>query len=351
MKNYIYKLVAALSLVFMATSCDPGDNTLTTLATVTFPAPLTATPDNVVLTAENKYESVITISWPAVAFPVDAPVTYAIQIDVASDTIGATGWANAKRFLVGEDVLSKSFLGSELNDIAKGLGLAIDVPGQLVVRAEATLDHTVYSPTVLFNVTPFTEVITETQIYMPGGYQGWNPATAATLAAIDNGVFQGYITFPVGQLEFKFTTGPNWDEFYGADEAGNFAEGGDTNLVAPAAGSYQVTVNLNTMTYTLTPFSWGVIGTATAGGWDADTDMVYDYQNHVWKFTGALVAGALKFRLNDSWTINYGSINNDEGIAYLDNSGAHTITEAGNYIVTFVVNPDPATATYTVTLQ
>src|SRR4051812_45793935 len=100
MKNYIYKLAAAFGILFLAASCDPGDNTLTTLATVTFPAPLTATPDNVVLTADNKYESVITISWPAVEFPIDAPVTYAIQIDVASDTIGDTGWANAKRFLV-----------------------------------------------------------------------------------------------------------------------------------------------------------------------------------------------------------------------------------------------------------
>lgn len=351
MKNYIYKLVAALSLVFFAASCDPGDDTLTTLEAVSFSAPLTATPDNIVLNADNKYESVVTISWPAVKFPVDAPVTYAIQIDVASDTIGNTAWANAKRFVVGEDVLSKSFLGSELNSLAKSLGLAIDVPGELVVRAEATLDRTIYSPAIVVTVTPFTETISETQLYMPGAYQGWNPATAATLAAIDSGVFQGYITFPAGQLEFKFTADPDGNVTYGADEMGNFAEGGNANFVAPAAGSYEVTVNLNTMTYTLTPFSWGVVGTATPGGWDADTDMVYDYQNQVWKFTGALVPGALKFRLNDGWAVNYGSINNDEGIAYLDNPGAHTINEGGNYIVTFVVNPDPATATYTVTLQ
>lgn len=350
MKNYIYKLAAAFSLLFLAASCSTGDDTLTTLSTVTFSAAPNVTPNTIVLSPANNYESVVTISWPAVQFPVNAPVTYAIQIDVASDIVGGTAWANAKRFVAGENVLSKSFLGSELNAIAKDLGLAVDEPGQLVVRVEATLNQTVYSAESAFTVTPFLDVITETQIYMPGAYQGWNPAEAATLQAIENGVFQGYITFPAGQLEFKFTKGPNWDDFYGNNEQGNFAEGGDTNLAAPAAGSYQVTVNLNTMTYTLTPYSWGVVGTATPGGWDVDTDMVYDYQNQQWTFTGALVAGALKFRLNDQWAVNYGSVNNDEGIAYFDNSGAHTIAEAGNYVVTFAVNPDPATATYTVTL-
>lgn len=350
MKKYISKLLVVCMLGLAAVSCE-DDSNLTTLATVVFDSGLTATPNTVVLTPANKNETVTTISWPEVNFPVDAPVTYALQIDVANDTIGTSAWQGAVNLAAGEDVLSKSFTGSELNAIALGMGFPQDVASQLVVRVSATLDRTVYSHAIPLTVTPFVEIITLTQIYMPGAYQGWNPATAATLPAIENGVFQGYITLPAGSLEFKFTTEPNWDNPYGNDANGNFALGDTTtNLSAPAAGSYQVTVNLNNMTYTLTPYDFGIIGTATPGGWDADTDMAWDYQNQYWTWTGDLVPGALKFRLNDSWTVNYGTDANGT-VMYFDNQGAHNVTDAGTYKVTFAVNPDPATAAYSVTLQ
>lgn len=350
MKKYFYNFMVFVALGLLGICCD-DDTEKTVLADVRFSGKPMVTPDAIVLTPDNKYESVTTISWADVDYPVDAPVTYALQFDVASDTIGASAWENAIRIPVGEAVLARSFLGAELNDIAKDLGLAVDVPGELVVRAEAYLDRTVYSHASKITVTPFVEIITATQLYMPGQYQGWQPATAATLDATEAGVFRGYITFPAGQLEFKFTETPNWDVNYGKDDNGNLVADGPHNLVAPAPGSYEVTVNLNTMTYTLTPYSWGVIGTATAGGWNSDTDMTYDYVDKVWTFTGNLVSGALKWRLNDSWTVNYGPINNTDGIAYFDNQGAHTIGVAGTYIVTFALDADPATAHYTVTMQ
>ncbi len=46
------------------------------------------------------------------------------------------------------------------------------------------------------------------------------------------------------------------------------------------------------------------------------------------------VSGALKFRLNDAWTINYGADANGN-VMYFDNQGAHNVTEAGNYTVIF----------------
>jgi hypothetical protein len=233
--------------------------------------------------------------------------------------------------------------------MALSLGLQIDIQGKIVVRAIATLDRAVYSKAVLLNVTPF-----ELMMYMPGQYQGWNPETAAKLRGIEEGVFQGYATFPEGQLEFKFTPKKNWDAFYGSTGGNGIALQDDDNLSVPAAGTYQITVNLNTLTYIAVPYAYGIIGTATPGGWDADTDMTFDHVAERWTYTGDLVPGALKFRLNDTWTINYGSANGEageiaNGTVVLDNSGAHTINDAGNYTVTFVVNTPPSTATYTVT--
>lgn len=355
MKRYVKNVCALGFMILACVSCE-DDAELTTLQQVSFTAPIEATPNSIVLATDNAYQSVVTVSWTDVLFPIAAPVTYTLAIDVAADTFGENGWANAERIPVGEDVLSTSILGSDLNDIALDLGLISDVEGELMFRVEAYMDRFVYSDPVAISVTPYTEEIAFGQLYMPGSYQGWDPLTAAVLPAIAVGVYQGYITILAPQgLGFKFTTAPNWDEFYGLDSNGNFAQGGDTDLTLPAYGSYQITVNLNTLTYTFTPYSWGIIGPSTPGGWDSDTDMFYDYTNSQWKFTGALNAGALKFRLNNEWTINYGTEdgNNGEimdGSVYLDNPGAHTINVAGNYEVTFVVDPNnPATATYSVT--
>ena len=355
MTRYLKTVTLLAFTMLLCISCEE-DAELTTLQEVSFASPIQATPESIILSDANAYQPVLNVSWMDVQFPIEAPVTYTLAIDVAADTFGENGWANAERFVVGEDVLSTSFVGGDLNDIAADLGLESDVEGELVLRVEAYMDRYVYSEPVTIAVTPYTQEVAFGQIYMPGSYQGWDPATAAVLPAIATGVYQGYITILAPQgLGFKFTPEPNWDTFYGLDTNGNFAQGGDTDLTLPNYGSFQITVNLNTMTYTFTPYSWGIIGPSTPGGWDSDTDMFYDYANFQWKYTGPLNPGALKFRLNDMWPTNYGTEdgNNGEitnGTMYLDNPGAHTINTAGNYEVTFVVDPNnPATATYSVT--
>ena len=44
-------------------------------------------------------------------------------------------------------------------------------------------------------------------------------------------------------------------------------------MMTEEAGFYQIVVDLNEKTYTLTPIAIGIIGPATPSGWDADTDM------------------------------------------------------------------------------
>lgn len=365
MKKYINKLFVICSLLFLGVSCE-NDAVLTTLEQVSFSGPVEATSNTIVLSTENENQSVLTISWPAVKFPIQAPVTYALEFDLPANAIGATAWSKAVRVAVGENVLSKSFIGSELNKLAIKLGLPADVATKIVVRVEATMDRKSYSEAIELIITPFVKQVVFGEIYMPGSYQGeWNVETAAALKTIDNGIYQGYVTFPATEgLGFKFTSERNWDQFYGADANGNILDGSDTNFAVAQAGSYQMTVNLNTGKWTATPFSWGVVGDATAApttedanyGWNHSIGMTYDHQTNIWKFRGELRVGNVKFRLNDSWTINYGAKNNDEGIMYLDNSGAHYIGEAGTYEITFSIQEKdattglfPATATYTVT--
>ncbi|MFP3467768.1 SusE domain-containing protein, partial [Leifsonia sp. SIMBA_070] len=87
-----------------------------------------------VLLEDNADLDAITISWQAVTFPIEAPVTYAVQFDVPSDITGSNAWLHATRFEVGQDVLSKTFLVRDLNKIAADLGLPADKANKLIVR-------------------------------------------------------------------------------------------------------------------------------------------------------------------------------------------------------------------------
>lgn len=356
MKKYINKLFLVGSLLFLGTSCD-NEAQITTLTTVKFPSEIEASSSTLVLTEDKADDSVLLLSWPAVAFPIAAPVTYMIQIDLVGDTSGNDAWQKSKQVTVGEDALSKSFLGIDLNKIAIDFGLVPGVKGTLVARVVATMDHTVYSDPITLTITPYVKSIVFGEIFMPGSYQGWNIDTAAALAEIQLGIYQGYMTAPAGSgLGFKLNKARNWDQFYGAGATNaDLKNKSDTDFILPAEGSFQMKVNLNTLKWSATPYSWGIVGDGTPGSWDNSTPMSYDHQLKVWKVTANLVSGNLKFRLNNNWTVNYGPKNATDGIVSLDDPGAHYIGEAGTYDITFKINEIdpasngyPATAIYTI---
>ncbi len=176
---------------------------------------------------------------------------------------------------------------------------------------------------------------------VPGGYQGWDPANTTTVLASPNedGKYEGYIYFPDDNSEFKITDGPTWDVNYGDDgEDGTLNQNG-ANIKAPTAGLYLIEVDLNTLTYTLTRTEWGIIGSATAGGWDSDQNMTYDPATRTLSAQLDLVAGEIKFRANDDWGLNYG----DDGADALLERGAANIAipSAGNYLIQlFLDKPD-----------
>ena len=352
MKKYINKLFLLGSLLFLGASCENEAAQVTTLKTVKFSNKIEVSTATLVLTEDMADNTVELISWPAVTFPVGTPVTYAIQFDLMNVVTGPTAWQKAKRIEVGEDVLSKSFTAAELNKIAVDLGLPTDVAGKLAVRVEAVLDHKIYSDFIPLTVTPYKKTLVIGEMFMPGSYQGWDVNTAAVLKEIQIKVYQGYMTVPAGAgLEFKLNPEKNWEVFYGAGASNSELEKkSDKDFLLPGAGSYQVKVNLNTLKWTATPYAWGIVGPSQPGGWDNSTPMSYDHQNKTWKITTSLVPGALKFRLNNSWTINYGPADPSKNTINLDNGGAYEIGEAGTYEVTFKIEEtDPASDGYPAT--
>ena len=117
------------------------------------------------------------------------------------------------------------------------------------------------------------------------------------------------------------------------------------NIIVPATQQgafYKVTFNDKTLAYQfdfLRYPSIGIIGSATPGGWDTDTNMD-DKGNGVFEITLDLVDGEAKFRANDSWDVNWGAKDFPSGIGL--QGGDNIPVPAGRYKITF----KPATGEY-----
>ena len=173
-------------------------------------------------------------------------------------------------------------------------------------------------------------------LYMAGDANGWNQID---ILNSDDGVhFTGYMY--LNQNGFKFSTQPNWDGTnYGADfdtapDAGNI-------VITEEAGFYQVDVDLSAKTYTLTPFTIGIIGNATPTGWDGDTNMTYNPEERCWELKDVtLKDGEMKFRHTNDWSLSWGG--------ELDNlttqNGPNIAVAAGTYDIKLEVNFAEGTA-------
>ncbi len=349
MKKMLNKIFIALLAVAAFSACKK-EGVLTYLDVVTFPPGFTASTSSVVLQPANDNSSVITFSWQQVVFKIDAPVTYKLQLDVPSDTIGTGGWANAYTVEVGSNVLSKSFLGIDLNTIAlTKLGMMQDSANTMVARAVAVLDRSVYSDAATVMVNPYKSVVLK-KLWVPGDYQGWNPGGAPTLseAAGHPNMYEGYVYIPTGgSYQFKMTPQADWTPTAYGDATGNSGDiieanyaGG--NMMVSDGGYYELTADLNAMKWTATKTTWSIIGDATPGGWGSDTQMTYDATNQVWKVTADMsAAGSFKFRANNDWKIDFG-VDGSNNLVYADSpffgytGGLNNLSvpSSGNYTIT-----------------
>lgn len=166
-------------------------------------------------------------------------------------------------------------------------------------------------------------------LYLPGNAQGWTPATApAVRSANMDGTYTGYALM---NGDFKFTKARNWDAEYNftyfTTLSSNIVQGGGTNLNIADKGYYRFDVDLVNKSVSATQVTWGVIGSATADGWNSDQDMTYNETDDCWEATLTLTAGKIKFRANDAWDINLGG----SALTDLTEGGSDLDVSAGTY--------------------
>src|SRR5690606_2158015 len=134
---------------------------------------------SLILTKENAEDTLITFNWTKSDFGYKAAITNVIQFDVQGGD-----FSSAKEVIADVGTLSKQFTGVDINTLLLSMDLPTGEPASIIARLKtqitsATLDP-VYSGVVNLQATPFSLI---SYIYVPGDYQGWNPATADSLTS------------------------------------------------------------------------------------------------------------------------------------------------------------------------
>jgi hypothetical protein len=293
-------------------------------------------------------EALIPFSVTAADFGMQGEVTYSLQMDV----VGAS-FANSVE--LGSSKTNLIEIQTEkLNDALIAKGLPLEVASNVEFRVKATIVQPlspIYGKTVTLSVTPYDAFVAFPLMYVPGDYQSWNPGNLnTTLKSVGyNSTYTGFIHILSGSGEFKFNEEPDWvdGKNYGDTGAdGTLDSQADaSNIKVTKFGTYEMTVDLATKTYTLSePKLWGIIGNATAGGWDAETPMNFNKDLNILTITTDLAVGEMKFRANQSWDYNFGP---KDGAMIKDGDNI-PVAEAGNYTITLNFNI-PGEVSYTLT--
>ena len=282
--------------------------------------------------------NVLQVTWnkPQVGFS-PAPA-YFVQIDLSG-----SNFANAQEFPAGNE-LQRVIKNADINNKLLSLSVEGGVPVDIEVRIKAKFSDykIVYSEALPLTVTPYTTILdlsTEWGVVGSGTPGGWGGGDILDLPFYQTdvaGVIVAYVTLQDGEIKFRKNNGT---VNVGDDNNDLTLEPNGANIPV-TAGTYKITFDTSAMTYTIEPYTWGLVGDATPNGWNGpDLKLEYNPYNDNWKAAVTLTAGDIKFRLNNDWATNYGDTGAD---GTLDTGGDNITVSAGNYIVTF----DPKRGTY-----
>ncbi|MEY3874658.1 MAG: hypothetical protein RL363_1379 [Bacteroidota bacterium] len=352
MKTLFNKFLFVATLSSMLWACKK-EGQLVTLGTGT-PAVITTSATSVVLTKPNLANVAVTVSVAPADFGFDAAVTNTLQIAKTG-----TSFASPKEVIMSTGATSKSFTHLEMNNLLLSMGLAPEVAGSIDIRLKSTISTSVnpiYSNVKAVTATPFALIGI---LYMAGAHNGWTFANDSVVSPEGDGIYSAIIQFKQSKSMFKLSKTKEWSNVYGSSSEdvisallvgpGDIPKaivGPDLTSPYTTLDNYKVVANTNTLAISYEIFSWGLIGSATPGGWNDDTPMKYNNTTKTWSLTVNLTAGDIKFRKNHNWGLSLGGSNGN----LTSDNGPNIPVTAGNY--TIVANINEAaynTSTYTIT--
>ncbi|GAB3165312.1 hypothetical protein GCM10027291_08320 [Telluribacter humicola] len=290
----------------------------------------------IVLYRDEANNEVLTISWQKPDYGFQAGAAYSILFDrKGGDFSKAVAIATGTQ-------LKKSFTAAELNPILLQLGLVAGSAADLDIKVQAKLGEAtvLVSPLATLQATPYLDKLdlsTPWGIVGSAAVNGWDGPDMPFYQTDKENIVVAYVTLATGDIKFRKDN--KWDLNYGDDGANGTLEVGGANI-AVKAGTYKITLDLNALTYTITKYAWGLVGSATPNGWDGpDVPLTYDPSSDQWRAVVTLKEGELKIRQNGDWAVNYGGANGT-----LELGGGNIAVTPGTYLVSV----NFAKGTYTV---
>lgn len=327
MKNIFKKSIILLSLLLVFGACDdnefielnPNANTV-----------LSSDASSIVITEDLALDNVLNLSWTDPEFGFDAAATYNVLMDFAGGDFTAPQIVN-----VGSE-LSKTFLGQELNGKLLSLGVVPEEATNIDFKIKVTLSDSqeMFSEPITINVTAFSSLLDlSTNLGVvgsatPGGWGTENIPDLPFFTTDTPDVYVAYVTLKDGFIKFRKDN--LWTENFGDDGNDGTLEASGADIPVDA-GTYKITVNMADLTWTKEEFTWGLVGSATPNGWDGPDFMLnYNSYQNDWRTVVTLIEGAVKFRFNNNWDLNYGDSGADGS---LETGGDDIMVSAGHYLV------------------
>lgn len=251
-----------------------------------------------------------------VTFPVteDGEIWFAFADDL---TVSSNDWSNVFGCLEGN---GNNYVGEKGKLVRRN---EIDNDGSFKVSVAGDAKYIKVTVDMLDGWYLIEKINYAEHYYAIGGDTGWSSCYTLYGANAD-GKYTGY-----GYLsqEFKFKpNADNWDGDLEFISDGRVGDVGGPNCPAPAAGFYQINLDVAAGTYYLQEIEKvGIIG--GFNGWGGDEFLTYNVSEGCWEGTVTFTEGTeYKFRANSDWAINWGG----EASALWEN-GANLWADAGTY--------------------
>jgi starch-binding outer membrane protein SusE/F len=309
----------------------------------------TASTSTLVMLRDNSDKDALTVSWATPDYGFKAAPSYSVTVVKKGGD-----FSKATPLGVGSD-LKKIFKTAEFNNAIIALGLVPNVAGDVDIRVEALVGVATKLVSNILSIKA-TAYVDKFDPSTPWGVvgdatpNGWNGPDLpmvklldANKKAVPNNLV-AYVTLADGQIKFRRNN--DWGVNLGSSlsvepdpaQSGSLATNGKN--IGVKKGTYKITIDTLANKYKIEAFTWGVVGDATANGWNGpDQALRYDAVLDVWYGVVTLNDGAIKFRQNNDWANNLGSTSSAEpdpiaAAGSLVANGKNFGVKKGTYLVT-----------------
>ena len=333
--------------------------------------PITLVPSStadLTLLVSNASNKAISFNWNESAYGTNV-INYALQMDVAGNNFATP------QVLKTGTTLNSSITVNDLNSLAIAAGIIGGSTKSMEFRVVSYLGTTYATKMVTSNVvsvklTTFTPVPPALYIVGDATDGGWSnpvPLPSQQFSRIDAVSYGIVVKLTAGKSYLLLPLNGDWGHKYGGASATGGALLADnavpgSNTPAPATtGMYQIVVNFQTGTYTVTPFTntiptaLYIVGDATDGGW---ANPVPVPSQQFTKIDGASFGAVVKLTtgksylflpVNGDWSKKFGGASATGGALLADGAvpGSNTPAPSATGYYQIIVNFQ--TNTYNVT--